>query len=403
MAYYILNTPGQYYSFNDDLIFTVRDDVKPYNQVTYPDYKYICDIYIGTDFVVRLKAVPHPVTKIGLFNIENIVRSYSNVYFNPVSNNILVQHIGEGEFYRTVQCKFGEEYGFVTYTNVAIDAQRIYFNHYNTRFGHWDANARTQLINVLDKPMTVRPYATPVYRNAINNYLSFLATDDTQIDLEIKSYRGNTNVGTINQGIQPLIGSFNLQEVLNLSPYILNLISSNFINDSIDYYTVKFGTTNISDDVTLRFNLVCEPKYEVFTVHFLNRYGAFETKNFTKVSRKIINSERSEFSSQVFSVDPNSGYVDYQNSSGNRTADRITYAVEWSEKMVLNSDFLTDAEYLWLQDLILSPYRVIELFGAYYSFTISKTDYEIKKNINDDLTNLTIEIELANKFNTQFQ
>jgi hypothetical protein len=256
------------------------------------------------------------------------------------------------------------------------------------------------LSDYLDKVMSLRPYATPVYRNAKLCFIPFLATDDTTINLIIKSYSGGTLVGTITQPVTPVALSSNEQQLYNVAPAAINAVSPGFISSFITHYTVEFNTTNITGDSVYRFNLVCEPRYEVFTIHFLNRFGGFESKDFNKVSRRKIDIEKKDFGSSAYNI-TSLGQPEYFNSSKVYRETKSTYAVTWKEKMVLNSDLLTDAEYLWLEDLILSPLAYIELNDYYYPITITDSNYEPKKIINDDLTNLTLNIEFGDNFNTQ--
>jgi hypothetical protein len=402
MAMTLAYNPGTYYSAHGDIIFTVLDSVKASDPVTYPDYKYVCDVYMilgGVTLVARLKAVPHPDSKVGIFNVGSIVRNYlSNTQFNPAASQLRAQKLGNIEFYITAQMQFGEEYGFTTYTNVLTDAQRTYFNHYNGRL----LGQNTSLINYLDKVMSVRPATTSVYRSATFSFIPFLATDDTTINLVIKSYNGGGLVATTTQPFTPTAASFNEQQLFNVSPAAINAASPGFISSFITYYTVEFSTTNITDDSIYRFNLVCEPKFEVFTLHFLNRFGGFESRDFTKVSRKTINIEKSEFGKLPYTMD-SSGNISYHNSNKVYNETRSIYASQYKEKMVLNTDILTDAEYVWLGDLVLSPMIYMQMGDYFIPIVVTSSDYEFKKTINDDLTNLTLNIEFGDIFNAQFR
>jgi hypothetical protein len=56
-----------------------------------------------------------------------------------------------------------------------------------------------------------------------------------------------------------------------------------------------------------------------------------------------------------------------------------------------------------LADLILSPMVFIEDGGYFFPCVITDTNYEVKKFINDDLTNLTISVEFGKQLNAQFR
>jgi len=144
--------------------------------------------------------------------------------------------------------------------------------------------------------------------------------------------------------------------------------------------------------------------YDVYTLHFLNRYGGFESRDFTKVSRQSLDPiERHSYGSSAVLI-TNDGQPHYFDSTTKVYREQnTTYATTWAEKMTLNTDILTDAEYQWLQDLILSPMVYIEMNGYFYPISITQNNYEAKKVINDDLTNLTLNIQFGDRFNTQYR
>jgi hypothetical protein len=398
MALSLLYNPGEYFSAHGDLIFTLLEDTKPFASGTYPDYKYVCDIYIGATLVARLKAFPRPNDKIGFFNIGNVVRNYLVNNFSPEPNDLRAEQIGEGHFYVNVICRFGEEYGNVTYSNIIIDTQRTYFNHYNGRL----IGQSTILGDYLDKVLSTRPYATPVYRGAKFCFIPFLPTDDTEINLIIKSYNSMGLVGTTTHPISPFGGSTNVMQLYNVAPPAINDAAPGFISDFIDYYTVEFNTTNIIGDSIYRFNLICEPKFEVYTIHFQNRLGGYESKDFTKVSRSRIEIDKKDYGASAYAIDA-SGIPQYHDQKKVYRETVSTYAGSWKEKLTLNSDLLTDAEYTWLEDLILSPLAYVQIGEYFYPIKITENNYEAKKVVNDDLTNLTLNIEFGDRFNTQYR
>lgn len=398
MALSLLYNPVDYSSAHGDLIFTLLEDTKPFNSSLYPDYKYVCDVYIGGFLEARLKSFPRPDDKIGVFNIGNIVRNYLFPFFAPVAASLRAQKVGETFFYTNVLCRLGEEYGGVTYSNIIVDTQRTYFNHYNGRL----IGQNTILTNYLDKVLSTRPYATSVYRNAKFCFIPFLPTDDTTINLIIRAYNGGTQVATSTQPFTPTALSSNEMQLFNVSPTAINAAVPGLINSFIEYYTVEFNTTNITGDSIYRFNLTCEPKYEVFTVHFMNKFGGFESKDFTKVSRRKIDIEKSSYGSSAYSISSERVPEYYNGQKVYRETNKV-YAGAWKEKMILNTDLLKDDEYTWLEDLVKSPICYIEIQDYFYPMTITDTNYEEHKVVNDDLTNLTINIEFGDRFNTQYR
>jgi hypothetical protein len=643
MAIVINANPGIQYSANGDLIFTVYESVKANDPVTYPDYKYVADIYIGVTLVARLKKVPQPDNKRGVFNIGNIVRNYLATTFNPDPLTFQAQQLGLTEFFINATVKFGEEYGFVLYTNRTVDAERIYYNHYNGRM----LGATTILPSVLDKAASARPYAGAVGRDSNSSFIPYFPSSASPITITVSKYGSGpttpysnvewgyfatdpttgidsrsmqfslpyayganalninyTSVATgmylvlkekITQPVKttwfnttfnngtipdyvfkapvtiglyryyisripvvldsttysivfgngspappspvgavsftttitptnttpaiapgstlvlteatspnfingdgqlkingaifqdifssgsiavnlPIGASYSFEaynntatsasnpkirlkvtkgatvifdsqisaapgasiiktgvvknaayrfeittvdtttpvtpididdndpvpftmplQILNLSPGVINNYIPNFIDDSVDYYTVQIGSGNV-----LRYNVICEPRYQKYNIHFLNRYGGFDTKLFSKVSRKTIDVAKSSFSQLPYKIDSN-GAVSYNNANGVYHETKSTYSSQYTEKLILNSDLLNDAEYTWLADLIISPLVYVEMNGYFVPCSITQSNYEFKKVVNDKLTNLTIDVEFGDQFNAQYR
>lgn len=388
----VLNTiPSANSSANEDLIFVAYDATKATDPVTYPDYNYVLDIWIGSD-MYRQKSSPDPSYKRGLFNISEVVRSYLNYSFNPATG-IRCQEFGSGEFWVDVICKFGEEYNFTTYTNILTDSTRKYFNHYNGRL----IGSTTNLVS--NTVLSNRPLITDVHRSTENLFIPYFPSTTSAFTVEIKTYNASGIQTTVSSNITPT-AAYNLQQ-LNISPACINVVHSNIITDAITYYTVNIAGT------VYRFNLICEPKYEVHTIHFLNKYAGFETFEFSKVSKKTIDIEKKTFSKKAYDL-KSDGTIAYYNSGKVYNEINSTYATSFEEKLKINSDLLTDAEYQWLAELVLSPTIYIEKknsLGNIYLIPVSinQSNYEFKEVINDKLTNLTLDLEFGDTFNTQFK
>src|SRR6266853_1285386 len=98
MSLTIQAAPAVYSSIQDDLIFTVAEVAHTADPVTYPNYKFVGDVYIGATLVARIKKAPNPVTRIGIFNVGQIVRNYIATTFNPSAAALVAQRLGSGEF-----------------------------------------------------------------------------------------------------------------------------------------------------------------------------------------------------------------------------------------------------------------------------------------------------------------
>lgn len=259
----------------------------------------------------------------------------------------------------------------------------MFFNHYNGRL----IGANTNLSTYADKPATTRP--TTKITGFGRLFLPYFPTTTTLVTATVTN-----NFGTIISPTFTPSNAFDMQQ-LDVSPTALNAAYPGFINTSVTYYTVAIG------GVTTRFDIVCESKYEVYNLHFLNKWGGMESREFTKVSRKVIDIKKAEFGKLPYNIDASGNVSYYSGVVYNDT--RSVYSSQYKEKLSLNTDILNDAEYTWLGDLIVSPMVYVEMSGYLIPCVITANNYEFRKQINDRLTNLTVDIEFGDMFNTQFR
>jgi len=386
MALTINYTPPIYSSIHGDLIYTVADADKVADPTTYANFKFIGDIYIGGNLIARLKRVPDPVTGIGVFNVASIVRAYLSSAFNPTPGILIAQAFGEGEFYVNVDMHFGEEWNYTPVYNILGDTPRSFVNSYNGRF-----ISGTSLLAANNQKVTSnRPTTGYAFLNSSFLFIPYFQYTGGAVSFSVAPSGGGSAFST---SFTPTLVDMNL---LNVSPIALNALHAGCITAATTSYAVTIGSQ------TYIIKLFCEPIYQPYTIHFLNQYGGFDSKIFSKVSRKTLEIERKDYGRLPYTVD-GSGQVSYSSSNGIFNEERSTYSSLWKEKMSLNSDILTDEEYMWLQDLLLSPMIYLEDGGYFFPIVITDSNYEAKKVINDDLTSLVINIEFGKQLNAQFR
>lgn len=387
MALTIKFTPPAFSSTQDDLVFTVADAAKVDDPVSFPNFKFIGDVYIAGNLVARVKKVPDPVTGIGIFNIGMIVRNYAGALFNPSAGALVAQQLGEGLFSVTVTMHFGEEWNFTPTLDIVVDSARVFFNNYN---GILVGNS-SSLIGLADKVASNQPTTGKVFLSSGYSFLSYFPTSTTPVPVVITPTGGGTGFTT---SFTP--SSANALQIINVAPANLNALHAGTIAPGASSYTVAIGGQ------TYTYKIICEPIYQPFMIHFLNQYGGFDSKIFSKLSRQTLDIVRTNFGKLPFAVDSD-GQVTFKNSNGVYGETQAVYSSLYTQKSALNSDLLTDAEYAWLADLLVSPLIYIENGGFFFSVTITDTTYEAKKTVNDDLTNLLINIQFGNQLNAQFR
>jgi hypothetical protein len=393
MAIVINHNPADYSSIHGDLIFTVYEATKAVDPVTYPNYKYVCDVYIGGVLEKRLTTFPRPDNSRGVFNIGPIVRNYISQQFAP-DENILCQEFGAGEFYLDVQCKFGEEISYTTTTNLTVDSTRRYFNHYNGRITEYETIRASA---VFTQP-TTRPAQLNIQRDSIYYFIPYIPPS-TSVTVRVKTYNAS---GTLVDDDTDT-GSFSAESGIqfNFSPYCISYNLS-FDFTLIDHYTVEIQG---SYGRTYTFKIKDECIHTPYTIHFLNKFGLFESFEFRKISRKIWDVEKKSFTQNPFRIS-SAGLVEY----GATTAlgivgyeSKTVYASKFREKMKLSADNLTDAEWAWLKELQFSPLVYLQEGDNIIPVTVEGTQYEEKKYVNDKLQSLQIDIDFGVQLNAQFR
>lgn len=350
--------PPQYSSVNDDLVWVVYDSHAA-SPGTYTNYKYVADLYINSTLVFRSKAFQRPDNNRGVFNFGAIIREYVTA--------ALQTEQAQGKFAIDVQIKFGEEYGGVTYTNITTDSTRTYFNHYNGRY-----NDFTILGAYANKPATTRPTTIRMFSANDKYYLPYFAAASTAFNIVING---------VTTGITPSVA--NTMQSID--------IASGITSD----HTIVLG------GVTYNVEVICEPMYENYPIHFLNQFGGWETFNFHKVSRKQYEIDRKTWQRPAYRVD-GSGVVSLS-GSGIMHAQKSVFASKSVEKLRVSTDLLSDAEYRWLAQLVASPMVYLQEGSTLYPVTIEETNYEVRQYINDKLTNLQLTLAFGTSYKTQFQ
>ena len=129
-------------------------------------------------------------------------------------------------------------------------------------------------------------------------------------------------------------------------------------------------------------------KYDAVDVFFLNRLGAVESFRFNKVRRDNFTIDRRTFKQNPYTLD---GQDYTYTAQGFNTSQ---YYAESNQRITLNSDLITEAESVWLRELVMSP-RVWMYDDELVAINITDTEYQQRYHINDKAFNLTIEAELS--------
>lgn len=153
------------------------------------------------------------------------------------------------------------------------------------------------------------------------------------------------------------------------------------------YYTVQVQG---QETVTFYLDQKCG-KYTPIRLHWLNRLGGFDSFNFNMKSVKETDVKRSDFEKQHHSF---SGTSWSYSSDARGTTD---YDVQLTDNIEINTDYLTDEEAVWMEDLITSPVVYQELDNELIAVNIKNKKYTEQTSLNDKLKQYNIELEYSLK------
>lgn len=378
MAITIQTAPSNTGSVNDEMLFVVAEVVKTADEVTFPDYRFVCDIYVNSIFLARLKARPDPVYKMGVFNVGPILRSSSayglqgNFPAGYFDYNVAINY----------QVKFGEEYADTLYTNLVVDSsdRETYQTYKKKPFLNSNVIANGKISNM--------PSIISAYRPLYHHYIPFFSNVSGVADLQLDAYNAAgvlvASSTTSNAGyVAKTVRQFSVGE----SP----------VNNSL--YDISYVL--LSGAFTQRINYICS-KYTPIVLAWLNPYGAYESQHFGLLSKKNVEISHKDF-----------GQLDYRwNSSGvvsygaNNTffGGKRNYSSNVIQRMKITSHLLNDDEYTWLADLFISPdvYMYDPATSYFQPVRIIETNYEYRTYKTDKKTALEFSIEYAAQYNAQF-
>jgi hypothetical protein len=398
MALTVLQTPIQYTPVYNDINYVLSS-----TQTAQPNFNYIFDVIINGVTVSRHRIPARPDNGYGLFNAKRIAENYvtQNFFYNNItvgaaSSSILKINITYGEEYGTtltyyagttspdVYCWIAslDQPEWVDYTFVSkyrimaseIGISQLLTNNLAQRI---KLTEKTSVGALVGQSMAVSDITVLAY-NAAGTLI--------QTTYLLNPFWNVTTTGS--RMIIIPAGPANLNLVLNANLNVISQNQGNIIPSTTAYYIIKTFGTGSAESILVRFNIDTScSKYESKRIYFLNKLGAYDAFTFDLLSRENNSIERKKYRRNVGGFSGSSYvYTDLQRSN-------IIYDTQVSETMILNSNWITEAESAWLEELISSPITYMETASGIEVVNIVDTAYEVKKTVNDKLFNLQITIE----------
>jgi hypothetical protein len=358
------------------------------------NFRYICDVS-GSTASARLKCDKLPTTSFGFFGVSKVVETLILPAVPQTTSGWQ-----SGGYAVKANLTFREEYGSppTVATGGTASASLIAWQaafrqqDYNTAI----ANPSTYYAEtvsgdaIAQKTISNRPASSTV-TSGTNDFIGIVMNDTnvTGVCIRVEYSTGRNFIvsGTVS-GCSMLI---------NAGPRGLYNLTSGQTSDT-QAGAINFPSQGGSITVRAAFNTAgiftavsrtgiytytidnCE-RYDQLRVYFRNMYGGIDGYTFTKKNRQSVNVNR-----QTYGYN-NSVYGDDQFDK--------QWSVTYRDTYNLQSDWLSDAEFSWLQEMIYSPECWIELSGALVPVVVQTNTYNIMKRINDRLQAITVDVQVG--------
>ena len=204
----------------------------------------------------------------------------------------------------------------------------------------------------------------------------------------------------------------NLRNWSTTADYGVNSFETAVTNGLTHYTIVGSNTAAGTTTNTYTMQIICpngegyNKGYEMIRLAWLNQWGAWDYYTFTMKSIKSVSSRRIPYQQQAGTWNQSRFKINgYKGGKKN-------FRVNSTEKIRINTDFVTEAEGVWLEELVNSPeVYIINGYQLDYADTITNkyvepvtlttSDYVRKTVANDKLMQYTFEIEKSKIQRTQ--
>lgn len=375
---------------------------------SWSDFRYIISIeYTDPDSATpnnsisigKFRFSPDPLSKKGMFDISKIALNYFNHKFK---GNFQLVAWQTDKINVSLSYSFGEYYnGSEHFPIQAVNYLKAYYYYTDILATVITPSYPTTYRVLSDRDLTniVVPQKRNLYLPFNNIYhgtpASHLFAWVSYINgSNIPDNDGDFNITLSKQCIE-----------LNLNSLVLNHTIYGADDPAITSYDINIQKPSGEILQPIKVNYKCVKNNDM-QIHFLNRFGAWETMSFSAINREETESERRTFKSKGITA-LNSSIVDYSGYIAPGIG-FTTYVKDRKEtvffdnvktKYTLVSDYVNEQDYKWLQQLINTPSAYVEKynpnFTLVYPCVIETSQWKQKFSGADKIFNLEITISVG--------
>lgn len=376
------------------------------SNVGQPNYRFLCEIYDGTNttkLVPTIKAAPRTSDNLGIFDVHRILENY-------VSSELKIENVGFAQNATGIyafKLRFGEEYGStVAQTlNITTSSGTIYAVAASFSWLDFSSNPiETYHMGTTSKKfLTSSPHGltTPLkIRSGQNAWLYMMygvgqasVTTFNSAGATIATYKINNPynglTATADRYLRFASGTNNLNNIPSGS---FTSGAQPIITASVASYSIRMenlANGGVSETVFYTIDDTCT-EHTVYRLHFLNSYGGFDSFNFIRKSLEESDITRGKYKQNIGSISGTTwSYNKYDKTN-------TTLSSKYKDKVVVNTDWISEGEAAWLKELFTSPDVYYEQDSStVVSVIISDVSYQKKKVANDRLIQYSLAFEFA--------
>ena len=228
---------------------------------------------------------------------------------------------------------------------------------------------------------------------AINNSV---ANDFVEIEIAWNNGDADTFYTSVSSTTPPDPTSNNSQDqVIYAGVGPANLQNNAWLDNTIkpsahdigDYYDVILKASDGSTIDTVRYYLVCEPKYTPYQIAFINRFGVADFITFFKRS-----DERGNFTQDTYQK---SIYNDGFTSPSLEVGKYNSFNVNSRNSLTLNTGFVDQDYDETIKDILMSEYVAVLENNQWIAVQPERGSIEYQKHVNQKLINYTLTFTYA--------
>jgi hypothetical protein len=375
MAINIISNPNSVVSAFNQMAFNVSS-----TQAGQTNFNFIADVYVsGINTAVSRIAIPkQPSVNTCWIDASPILKNYvKNDFFNvntninycePNLNSRVKYYVQFGELYDVsgVPTIYDNLRRFPTSgSNTAVNS--IFgFEQFNTNV--WDGYEVSGFGFLTEIPERITIEQGQELRLSFydpNNVIRFLYVDGYSLDYVVA-----------NKVSGEFLYNVNFKNLFGLNP----------IYRTIGTHTITLANNSNAPVKIITIEIVAKcSKFDTIRLHWLNNLGGWDSYNFTKQSLKSMDIDRKQFKKMQS--------INYSKSDRLKT----NYNTTITDKLQINSDWISDEMADWFQGLLTSPIVYLER-GAdnFIAVNITNSNYLIQQYLNArKLHNLQLDIEYS--------